>query len=284
MKLIMLTSLILLLAGCGVQPPKLSGPLPPLQKQFECLPQETAIISAHRGTARGTNLAENSIAALNMLIQKDYLMAEIDVARLKDGTHILFHDGVWEEGTTGRGVVAATTWEDAQKYLLKDTQNRLTSQTIPTLKDYLIAAKNKIYLEIDFKSSANYQYVIGAIRDLDMSDQIILISYSKKQAQTLFRLAPEMMISVSTNRSEDVMAYKNHKVAAWVGGAINDQTLVSKLQKDSVPILGKIGHDWSAQKVEAADVLVTDYALEHRPITGLRRKTRKAYAACLGAL
>lgn len=280
---IILLTVTIILSGCGVEPPKLSAPLPSLQKQFDCLPQETAIISAHRGTARGTDKAENSIAALEMLIKKGYLMAEIDVAKLKDGTHILYHDGIWEDGSTGKGVLAATTWESAKTFLLKDTQGRLTSQTIPKLKDYLLAAKDRIYLEIDFKSSANYQYVINAITDQNMSDHVILIAYSQKQAHTLSKLAPQMMISVSTNRSNDVLTLRNQKVAAWVGGAINDQKLISKLGQHNIPILGKIGYDWSAQKANAAHVLVTDYAFEHRPITGLTAKLKKNYADCISS-
>lgn len=276
-------SLTIMLYACGVQPPELVGKLPPLTKQIECLPQETALISAHRGTARGTPYAENSIEGLNYLLSKGYLMSEIDVARLKDGTHILYHDGVWEEGSTGKGVVAATTWPMAETYLLKNTQNRYTAHKIPKLADYLSAAAGKTYLEIDFKSSANYEYVIYQIRQHDMADHVILISYNKGQAKKLSKLAPDMMISISAQRSRDATGYDKGQAIAWVGGGITDTALVKKLSENNIPIIGKLGFDWDAHKANAADILVTDYALNHRPITGLTRKNRKAYQDCLAS-
>lgn len=273
--------LALILAACGVQPPPISGTIPTLKKQIECLPKETALISAHRGTARGTAYAENSIEGLNNLLDRGYLMSEIDVARLKDGTHILYHDGIWEDGSTGKGVVAATTWDEAETFLLKDTQARYTAHKIPKLSEYLTAAAGKTYLEIDFKSSANYAHVIDQIRDHDMAAHVILISYNPGQAKKLSKLAPEMIISISTQRSRDTLGYSDGQAAAWVGNGITDKALVRRLQEGNIPILGKIGFDWDAQKANAADILVTDYALEHRPITGLTRKNRKAYMACL---
>ncbi len=274
-------SLTMILSACGVQPLELVGGLPPLAKQITCLPQETALISAHRGTARGTPYGENSIEGLNYLLSKGYLMSEIDVARLKDGTHILYHDGVWEEGSTGKGVVAATTWPVAQTYLLKDTQNRYTAHKIPKLTDYLSVARGKTYLEIDFKSSANYEYVIDQIRQHEMAAHVILISYNAGQAKKLSKLAPDMMVSISTQKSRDAFGYAESRAAAWVGAGITDKALVNKLTEKNIPIIGKVGFDWDAHKANAADILVTDYALNHRPITGLTRKNRKAYQACL---
>jgi len=271
----------LILIACGVQPPKFEGPLPTLKKQLECLPKETALISAHRGTAKGTSYAENSIEGLNYLINRGYLMVEIDVARLRDNTHILYHDGVWEDGSTGKGVVAATTWPQADTFILKDTRGQFTSQKIPRFEDYLKAAQGKTYLEIDFKSSANYNYVIEKIRDYGMENHVILISYNAGQAKKLSKLAPEMMISISTQTSRDVLGYPNGQAAAWVSNAIADETLINRLEDVNIPVLGKIGHQWDSKKADAADILVTDYATEHRPITGLTRQNRKEYETCL---
>ncbi len=270
-----------ILTSCGVNPPTIDGPLPSLTTQFDCLPAETAIISAHRGTARGSDYAENALRGLSALIEKGYLMSEVDVARLKDGTYILFHDGVWEEDSTGRGAVAATTWEQAEKYLLNNPQGKLTSETPVKFKDYLSAAQNRIYLEIDFKSSARYEDVIKMIREKDMGAHVILIAYSAGQARKLMELAPEMWVSVSTSKASDIRTYKKGKAAAWVGKKISDQGLVRDLQDLGTPILGSMGKDWSAQKAASADVLVTDYAFNHRPITGLTSKTKYEYEACL---
>ena len=269
------------LSACGTDPAAIDGPLPSLTTQFECLPKETAIISAHRGTARGSGFAENGLRGLSALIKRGYLMSEIDVARLKDGTYILFHDGVWEEDSTGRGAVAATTWEQAEKYLLNNPQGKLTSETPVKFEDYLSAAEDRIYLEIDFKSSARYEDVIAMIREKGMSQHVILIAYSAGQARKLMKLAPKMWVSVSTSNASDITKHRGAKAAAWIGKKISNGGLVSELENIGAPILGSMGRDWSSQKALRADVLVTDYAFNHRPITGLTSKTKKQYESCL---
>lgn len=280
------TKLALLgLIACGAQDKAIEAPiahsvLPPLTKQFECLPDEAAIIAAHRGTAYDTAYAENSISGLKALIDKGYLMAEVDIAGLKDGTHILYHDGVWDEKSTGNGAVASSTWGTAQNYLLNDPRGILTSDTPPRLTDFLDTAKDKIYLEIDFKSSAKYDHVIELIREKDMADQVILISYSKGQADKLARLAPEMMLSISVDKPEDALAY-NSRAAVWLGDDIFDDNRVAGLAAQGTPILGRIQKKWSKKAAKAAHVLVTDYTFDHRPIAGLNAENKAIYEACL---
>ena len=120
--------------------------LPPLADYISCLPQETALLAAHLGTAKRTKYPENSMSALKALISKGYLVTEVDVAGLKDGTHILFHDGVWGEKSTGKGPIASSTWADAEKILLEDTNGRISADRPIKFEDYLLAAKGKIYV------------------------------------------------------------------------------------------------------------------------------------------
>jgi len=75
----------------------------PLKQHFKCLPDSAALLAAHRGTAKNHGLAENGPAGLDALIKKGIMIAEIDIAKTKDGVHFLFHDGVWEDETTGKG-------------------------------------------------------------------------------------------------------------------------------------------------------------------------------------
>jgi len=275
-----------IMAGCAVETPVIDGPLPPLTKQFKCLPKDAAFLAAHRGTAKGTSHPENSMSGLKALIKRGYLFAEIDIAGLKDGTHILFHDGVWDDKTTGKGAVAATTWGQAGTYLLKDTRGDLSSETLARLESYLKAAKGKIYLEIDFKSSAKYDRVINLIRENAMSDQVILISYNSRQANALARLAPEMLISVSVEQSTDIAEFESvgvrlENITAWLGNALMDDILTSKLDAMDIPVLGMMGYEKFKEKAVPAHLLVTDYAFEHQPVLGLTSKSRTAYQACL---
>jgi len=148
--------------------------LPPIRKAMDCLPQDAAMIAAHRATdKRWKDVAENSLTSLKKLIDHGTL----DVAGLKDDTLISFHDGVWDEISTGKGPIASSTKSDLDNILLKSRAGKLTTD-----RDMLSTAKGKLYLEVDFKSSADPADVIAAIRDADMADQVLLIAYNPKQA------------------------------------------------------------------------------------------------------
>ena len=256
----------------------------PLRNHFKCLPDNAALLAAHRGTSRGHGLAENAKLGLEALIKNGTLIAEIDVAKTKDGTHLLFHDGIWDEDSTGRGAIASTRWSQAQNFLLKDTNGKLTSETPIKLSDYLTIAKDKIYLEIDFKSSANYESVIKLIRNANMADKVILISYSDGQARKLAKLAPDMFISVSINQENDIQRYltqgvKLKNIAAWTGRNGANKNLSQSLKDKSIPALAYPSADNIRRSLKYSDIIVTDDALNYGPIIGTYKKDE--YYKCL---
>lgn len=258
----------------------------PLRKQFQCLPREAALIAAHRGVSKGEGFAENSQSSLEALIDKGILVAEVDVAGLKDGTHILYHDGVWEEKSTGRGPVAVSNWSDAEKTLLNDTDGNLTADRPVKLSDVLLLAKDRLYLEIDFKSSAKYETVINMIRNAGMSDQVILIAYNDSQARRLAKLAPEMLLSVGIRDMDDVDALKSAGVnvknmAVWFGRGPYDNDVVRSLDLANIPILAWPPRNDMKNSALPASLLVTDYAFEYQPISGLTKTGHYEYLDCL---
>jgi glycerophosphoryl diester phosphodiesterase len=125
-----------------------------MKTALSCLPDGAAMMASHRGISREWDMAENSLAGLERLIADGYRVAEIDLAGTKDGTLFLYHDGVWEEKSTGTGPVAATLTADLDTILLKNRAGEVTSERPPTFAQVLETAKDRLYLEIDFKSSA----------------------------------------------------------------------------------------------------------------------------------
>ena len=256
----------------------------PLRQHFSCLPESAALLAAHRGTSRGHGLAENAALGLKALINNGTLIAEIDVAKTRDGTHLLFHDGVWDDDSTGSGAIASTTWNKAQNFLLKDTRGKLTSETPIRLEDYLRLAKDKIYLEIDFKSSADYRSVISMIRKAGMTEKVILISYSDGQARKLAKLAPDMYVSVSINHSNDIKRYTSNgvklkNIAAWTGRNGPNKRLSQAIKQQSIPALSYPSQDNMRQTINYSDIIVTDHALNYGPIVGKYNKAK--YYECL---
>jgi glycerophosphoryl diester phosphodiesterase len=196
----------------------------------------------------------------------------------------LYHDGVWEEKSTGKGSVAATTWKEAEKILLEDTRGKVSADRPTKLRDYLLTAKGKIYVEIDFKSSSKYEVVIKAIRAAEMADQVVLISYSAGQARKLSRLAPEMLISTTPEIALSKRRSTNNSYAAWLGYDLNNTTLMERLNNNDIPVLGRIREDWNRAAVAAADILITDYIFDHDPIIGLTKSKKDELEACLSRI
>jgi len=256
-----------------------SNTLAPIRKTLSCLPPEAAIIAAHRGTdERWRDQAENSIGGLNALIQHGSLMAEIDVAGLRDDTLITFHDGVWDEVSTAKGPISVSTKADLENILLKSRSGGLTADRPPLFADMLRAAKGKMYLEVDFKSSADPKDVIKAIRDADMADQVLLIAYNAKQAALFKRLAPDMLRSNPTDATQ-----AGH--AVWLGYNVANGDTAKTLKSNGNYIIGRIGDPKRQPPLEAlrqaSDILVTDEAERYEGIIGLTANGQAAYEACL---
>lgn len=255
--------------------------LPPLVDYIACLPQKTALVAAHRGTARNTIYPENSMSGLKALMDKGYLVSEVDVAGLKDGVHILYHDGIWDEKSTGKGPIASSTWADVEKILLTDTKGDFSADRPVKFDDYLKVAKGKIYLEIDFKSSSKYETVLNLIRKNGMADQVILISYNEGQTKKLSSLAPDMMLSVGSNEVLGQTRFKPGQIAAWIGYNVDNADLVKSLQDKDIPILGRIRKNWDPIAADVADLLVTDDVFDVDPIAGLNTKNNTELKSCL---
>lgn len=263
---------------------KFSPDLPSIDHAFSCLPKEAAFIAAHRGTSKNANLAENSLGGQRALIENGFYFSEIDVAGLKDGTLILMHDGVLDRTTVDNGPVASSNWADLDGTLLRDTDGNITSDIVPKFSQILTEAKGKIYLEIDFKSSARFEDVIKEIRKQKMSDQIILIAYSDGQARKLAKLAPEMMISLTVKnaahlRELNAMGIETEQMAAWTGRERASRDLLNTLSNNNIPILAMRSPQEQSKVISDAHLIVSDYALETNPIIG--KIDMKKFKACL---
>ncbi len=258
----------------------------PLRKHLQCLPKEAAFVAGHRGTSKKEDLPENSRSSLNALINHGVLIAEVDVIGLQDGTHVLFHDGVWEEKTTGKGAVASTSWDQAQKFLLKDTDGDFSADRLITLQDALDLSKDRLYLEIDFKSSAKYETVINMIRKADMADKVILIAYTNAQARKLAKLAPEMLLSVGADSIAEIAllqkeGVKRSNMAIWMGDGPYEPTFITYLDNAKIPVLAWPREGQRQAAFGPAAIAVTDYALQKKPIEGLTAEGRQSYESCL---
>jgi len=265
---------------------------------FACKPADLAFVAAHRGTHEGSKFSENTLESLQALHAKGIPFAEIDVARLRDGTQFLFHDGTWERGSTGKGPIAVTSWNASQLLLLKDTNGDLTSFRPSAFADVLSWAKDKMYLEVDFKSSVDEAKVIDSIRAADMLDQVILISYTTEQAVRLHKLAPDAALSVGIFKPSDIKTLEDlgisaNVMTAWTGSGPLTPKLAGALRERNIPILAgsffdlddklQATGDFSAytEYAKLPDLVVSDYAFDTQPVLEITGENLRKMEACL---
>jgi len=245
-----------------------------LEKVLTCLPKEEAIVAAHRGTSRAWDIPENSLGALERLLEVGTLIAEIDVIGLKSGEQVLFHDGVWDKKSTGTGPVASSTYADVEKMLLKSFAGTLSAERPPLFSDALKLTKGKMFLEVDFKSSAKTDKVLDIIRAHDMADQVVLIAYTQERAEELYALAPEMIISAPGD--EKGRNLDPQKTLLWMGRNVDKATEPTT----TLGYIGLIGRDDNASaKAGPAVFVVSDYPDELPQILGKGDKSQMR--ACL---
>ena len=251
---------------------------PSLETTLNCLPKNAAIMASHRGTSRNWDAAENSVSGLKRLIKAGYLVAEIDVASTKDNVLFTFHDGVFDHISTGKGPVASANSDYLETIILETRNGKLTSDRPAFFSEILDLAKDKIYLEIDFKSSAKYEDVIQVIRDNDMSDQVVLIAYTDGQANKLARLAPDMLLSVPPESAKTGQLI-------WFGENADTAPDLKSIIGIDPMIIGRVRRKTKTRNldkmVERSTLIVTDFVDEYDPIIGLKDKAE--YKACRAA-
>ena len=263
-----------LTAGCSASEPieadKFSHGSATIADRLSCLQSGSALVAAHRGTSG--NLPENSLSALEALLDEGIQIIEVDVSQLSDGTAVLFHDGVWDDKTNGQGAVAATDWARAQTFSLRDRRGRLSKDGVIELSNYLRAVGGHASLEIDFKTSADYEEVIDILRREGALENVILISYSEEAAKKLRRLAPDTHISVPSDVAQRI------KPPVLTFGGRNPKP-------SNLPSIALAFGDGAAPAMSLggkSDIVVSDNALDIGPLIGTQ--SAESYFTCLRSL
>lgn len=142
-----------------------------IRKKLMDRDQHYVHVVSHRGDWK--QFPENSLDAINSIIQMGGDVVEIDVQRTKDGQLILMHDERLDRTTNGKGLIAETTFADIQKLFLKDRNGNVTQHKVPTLKEVLLMSKGRIMLNLD-KADRFFEQVVALLQETGTTDIAIL--------------------------------------------------------------------------------------------------------------
>ncbi|TPN80896.1 glycerophosphodiester phosphodiesterase family protein [Mesorhizobium sp. CU2] len=137
------------------------------------------MIAAHRAgsmQAGKTLYAENSLAAVEGSIAIGAEIVEVDVRRSKDGQFIIMHDSWLDRTTTCKGEVLDYTQAELKKCrLVVEGTGAVTNETVSTLREMLLATRDRILINLDNKLEVtDLPGMIAEARDLGMADQVIV--------------------------------------------------------------------------------------------------------------
>ena len=206
-------------------------------------------ISVHRGGKSLMNYPENCLETLKYVNDSISGIYEIDIAQTKDGELVLMHDNSIDRTTNGSGLVKDLTYNELKKFNLVDAYENVTAFKIPLFSEVLRWCKaNSVIVTVDIKRSVSQEVVINAIREAKAEDVSILITYNVKQAQTAYKLAPDLLLSVSARNNEEfdrLLAAKipTKNMLAFTGTRLSDTSLFERLHGENIVcMLGTLGN------------------------------------------
>ncbi|MER9335110.1 glycerophosphodiester phosphodiesterase family protein [Mesorhizobium sp. M0293] len=137
------------------------------------------MVAAHRAgsmQAGKTLYPENSIAAVEGSIAMGAEIVEVDIRRSKDGEFVVMHDSWLDRTTTCKGEVVKRTLAELKTCrLVVEGTGVVTDETVSTLREMLLATRDRILINLDNKLDVgDLAGMIAVARDLGMAEQVIV--------------------------------------------------------------------------------------------------------------
>lgn len=175
--------------------------------------QNTPFIMAHRG-GPVDGFPENCLATFKRTLQQIRCpLMEFDVRMSVDSVLVLGHDDVLEHASNGTGSISKSSWKALQKLFLKDQKDLLTPHRIPSFTQTLHFFKSKpCILIIDNKPGTPIDLVLMAISKAKVEPKSVLICYSLKDAEYVYRKKPDLMLALGFNQEAQIAAIEKSTI------------------------------------------------------------------------
>lgn len=239
------------------------------------------LISAHRGGRYYKGYPENSIQAFAYTSYHLPAIIECDVRLTQDSVLVLLHDDDLDRTTTGKGPLINQSWEAVRDLNLVDDFGKTTTYKIPRLSQALIWGKGRVIFTLDVKRGVPFEKVIREVERMGAEDYAAIITYNWKDAQTVHRLNPNLMISIGFRKMEDFETHWKasgipaNRILAFTGYAAKDpftppMDMIQKLQAAGIPVIyGRFGgegdtflkNSYEVLAQKGIDIWTLDYPL-----------------------
>jgi glycerophosphoryl diester phosphodiesterase len=187
-------------------------------------------ILAHRGNAStGTEFTtdENTIDALHRAQAENFAGIEFDVHLTADGELVIRHDNKIVDGLSCQG----STFEEIRAHRLP------FGHQIPTLREWLVEAKKTPHivqmLEIKSHKGDREKELIAKsleiIRELDMVDQMYMLSFKTATVDEVLRQEPKMKVILNSSSLHHSLTPEEVKERGYTAVSYNINVILNHI-------------------------------------------------------
>lgn len=158
------------------------------------------LLGGHRGNP--DEFPENTLASFQSAIELGVDVIECDVHRSADGGLPVIHDHLVDRTTDGSGLVREFTMAELQRFDAGSWKNpRFAGERVPSLQQVLALAKGKVGVAVEIKNlplayPGIEEAVVRAVKEADMLEDVVVISFDHRSIRRVFDFEPEMMTGV----------------------------------------------------------------------------------------
>lgn len=194
-----------------------------LSSFFKFTDDNIPLISGHRG-GREKGYPENCLETFVNTLSYTPATFEIDPRLTKDSVIVLFHDNMLERTSDGTGKVSDYTWEELQKFRLKDSEGNITNYRIPTLEEAIKWAKGKTVLILD-KKDVPMEITAKLITDMQAESWVMITVHDGAAARFYYEKNPKFRFEAFVKTKEALYDYEKNgipwsHIMAYVGPKI----------------------------------------------------------------
>jgi glycerophosphoryl diester phosphodiesterase len=215
---------------------------------YKYQPDRAPYISVHRGGGELAGLPENAIESFSHYAALFPAIIECDIELSKDSVLVMMHDNKLDRTTNGTGKISDYTLTELKKLRLKDKEGNISTFAIPTLEEVLLWAKNKVYLNLDYKKQVPSRMVVDMVKKHKAQTYAAIITYNANQAIEVHKMDSTVALSVSIMQQKDYnrlheLGLPDHKMVAFIGTREPQKSHIDFLHSKGIMcILGTLGN------------------------------------------
>lgn len=167
-------------------------------------------VMAHRSHTSDHSVPENSVAAVAAAVAAGADVVETDTHRTVDGQIVISHDESINAHTDGQGKITQMRLSFIKTCHLTDRDGNVTSETMPTLEEFLLAARGKVYVNLDYSPrTASTKEVFSVVRKLGMVQQVLMFCKNEDFVKQVFAQDPDANAYAASEYYSSLVEGKN---------------------------------------------------------------------------